>query len=329
MGPVLETSVNRKRELRSLADVREAVDAALRRLLESAGPGKPLIRVSSREGRVVLAATLSSLERRNVRIEVEDDALTFWRHASAVKVALGSFRTLTSLRRGVLEVVVLQRSPERAFALLPQSAKDAPAETWQAVARVLTAATSPMRTVFVTRALNAVARLSAEAGEESLVAASASQNDYPVLVRALEDARPLAVMREEDPLAPARLRGITARQKLLDAAGGTLSADEVGKLLGITRQAVDKRRRSGKLLALELARRGYAYTAFQFTEDRTLSGLEQVLERLRDHDSWMQLAFFVSRNLHLGNETPIAHIRRGRIEDVLAAAEMYGEHGAA
>ena len=329
MAAVAESSLNQTTEPRTLDDIREAVGSALEKLLEKARVRKPPVRISTREGQVVLAADLPRLDRCKLRIQVEDNALIFSRYTSRFRVALGSFRAHASLRRGVLELVVLEPSTARGFALLPQSAKDAPAETWQAVARVLTAASSPMRTVFVTRALNAVARLSTEAREESIVAASAAQNDYPVLLRALEDAGTLATMREEDPLAPARLRGVTARQKLLEAAGGALSAEEVGKLLGITRQAVDKRRRSGKLLGLELARRGYAYPAFQFSEAGILNGLEPVLEHLRDHDAWMQLAFFVNRNLRLGNDTPIARMRRGRIEDVSVAADSYAEHGAA
>jgi hypothetical protein len=49
---------------------------------------------------------------------------------------------------------------------------------------------------------------------------------------------------------------------------------------------------------------------------------------LRDHDAWMQLSFFLTPADALGDEAPLAVLRRGEVERVQRAAALYGEHGA-
>jgi hypothetical protein len=56
--------------------------------------------------------------------------------------------------------------------------------------------------------------------------------------------------------AGARLRGIEAKRKLLEAEGDPLTSAQAAKLLKISRQDVDKRRRENKLLGLELGKIG-------------------------------------------------------------------------
>jgi hypothetical protein len=206
---------------------------------------------------------------------------------------------------------------------------DAPAETCEAVWRVLKTAEQPLRKVFITRALNAVAHLSEGMKDVALEAASAAPSDFSVLVRALEIPEATEKLQESDPLLPARLRGIEMRQKLLEAEGGSISADEVAKLLSISRQAVDKRRRSGRLIGVTRGRHGYAYPIWQFDETGTISGLEDVLSKLHQHDPWMQIIFMLSPNSRLRGRSPLAVLREKNIDAVLTAASAYGEHGAA
>lgn len=131
------------------------------------------------------------------------------------------------------------------------------------------------------------------------------------------------------PLARARLRGILAMRQILHAEGGTFTVNQVKDLLGISRQAVDKRRKADQLLAVELPRRGLLYPVWQFAESGTLPGLIETLGVLRPHDSWARLRFFVTRNDRLAGRRPLDLLRKGDIERVLRAAEMFGEHGAA
>jgi hypothetical protein len=118
-----------------------------------------------------------------------------------------------------------------------------------------------------------------------------------------------------------------ASRRLIDENGGALTATQTGALLGISRQMVDKRRHAGKLLAISTGRHGYRYPAWQFERSGVLSGLEDVLKALASHDGWIQIAFFVSKNERLGG-TPIEALRAGRLNAVLDAAAVYGEHGA-
>jgi hypothetical protein len=124
-------------------------------------------------------------------------------------------------------------------------------------------------------------------------------------------------------------RGRDAKRELLAAEGGVLTGAQVADLLGLSRQAVDKRRRSGRLLGVETGRRGFAYPAWQFTDNGVLPGLEDVLQDLSDHDPWMQLIFMLSPDIWLDEQLPLHVLRCGQLERVRKAAQMLGEHGAA
>jgi hypothetical protein len=146
-----------------------------------------------------------------------------------------------------------------------------------------------------------------------------------ILVERLADD----VLPTKDPLARARLRGVLAMRELLSGDGGALAGNEVADLLGISRQAVDKRRKAGQLIAVELPRRGLLYPAWQFVEAGALPGLARVLAALGAHDAWAQARFFVSRNGRLANRRPLEVLKGGELDAVLRAAEAFGEHGAA
>jgi hypothetical protein len=140
------------------------------------------------------------------------------------------------------------------------------------------------------------------------------------------------LLLEGGPLDKARLRGAIAQRELLSADGGALSGAEVAARLGVTRQAVDKRRKAGQLLAVELPRRGLRYPAWQLAGTRpggVLPGVVEALAALRDHDSWAQARFFVTGNVRLGGKRPLDRLRRGDVAAVLRAAHAFGDHGAA
>jgi hypothetical protein len=125
--------------------------------------------------------------------------------------------------------------------------------------------------------------------------------------------------------AGARLRGIEQKRKLLEAQGDPLTSAQAAKLLKISRQAVDKRRRENKLLGLELGKKGYHYPSWQFD----LRGLEQVLTALGGRDPWEKLSFFLNPSGILGDRTPLTVLRgeKDNLSDVVTAAVSYGEQG--
>jgi len=216
-------------------------------------------------------------------------------------------------------------------AALTQLAEDSPASAVNTAARFLRAKDQPFRLAFAQRVVNAVLDLTDDLDDRCLADLVSSPSNLDALLRALSTPEAQVVLRahDPDPLAPARLRGLHAREQLLSAEGGMLGVDEVARTLDLTRQGVDKRRRAGRLLAISTGRHGYQYPAWQFTATGVLPGLEPVLEALSGHDAWMQLVFFVSGNVRLNNESPLAELRRGHLEEVVQAAGAYGEHGAA
>jgi len=181
-----------------------------------------------------------------------------------------------------------------------------------------------VREIFFQRSLRAIEELKS-LDEQKLVEAVQAPTDYSVLVSALSTEDALASIRVHDPLAGARLRGLAAKRKLLEAEGGTLSSTQASKLLEISRQAVDKRRSEGKLLAIELGKKGYRYPSWQFG----LRGLDKVLAVLRDQDVWGQLSFFLNPSAALHNRTPLEVLQQseGNVSDVVSAAAVYGEQG--
>jgi hypothetical protein len=184
--------------------------------------------------------------------------------------------------------------------------------------------TNPIREVFFRRSLRAIEELQAM-DEGKLAEAVEAPTDYSVLVSALTSDEALASIRGRDPLAGARLRGVEAKRKLLEAEGDPLTSAQAAKLLKISRQAVDKRRRENKLLGLELGKKGYHYPSWQFD----LRGLEQVLTSLGRRDPWEKLSFFLNPSGILGDRTPLTVLRgkKDNLTDIVNAAVSYGEQG--
>ena len=210
--------------------------------------------------------------------------------------------------------------------LVPTPSADLP--EWLNEVRLTVENETPLMQVFMMRAINAVLRFT-ELSEDSIVDAAKSPRDLDVLVKGLLASPIVEDLKAIEPLTPAFIRGYEAKRKLIEDHGGTFSAEKIGEVLGISRQAVEKRRQAGKLLALTIGRHGYRYPVWQLYESGTLPGLEQVLRVLSSHDQWMQTAFFVSKNPRLNNRTPKEMLEAGEIERVLNAASVYGEHGAA
>jgi hypothetical protein len=152
--------------------------------------------------------------------------------------------------------------------------------------------------------------------------------DFETILQALERPEVAAAVRNQDPLAMARLRGIEAKRRILTEDAGLLSVERVGEVLTISRQAVEKRRKRGRLIGVSLGRRGFGYPAWQFSERGTLPGLEAVLDVLRLHDDWTKLVFFTSENAATNGKKPLDVLRSGDVEKVVAAARTYGEQGA-
>ena len=181
---------------------------------------------------------------------------------------------------------------------------------------------------FCTRMLRVVAGLEDDLTATLIEEATAAPTDQLAMLEALSSAPWVKELTADDPILQAKLRGLERRQEILQKAGGVLTSEEVAELLGVSRQAVDKRRAANQLLALTQGRRGYNYPGFQFEDGKALVGLDRVLANLEDLDPWMKLIFFTSPHERLYGRTPVEALRKGRLDEVVAVASGYGEQGA-
>jgi hypothetical protein len=159
-------------------------------------------------------------------------------------------------------------------------------------------------------------------------------------VRSLREASDFEVLRtlaartaelHGSELAKAYLRGLDARHALITAAGGMFDGSDVAKLLGMTPAGVHKRYQAGQLLGIREEKRRIGYPALQFDGLRVVRDLPRVLAALAESetDEWSQLRFLAGSNARLGGRSPVEALKAGDVEEVLAAARAFGEHGTA
>lgn len=186
-----------------------------------------------------------------------------------------------------------------------------------------------LRGAFLDRARRAVEGLCRQLDDAALHAAVAAPTDNAVLIAALRAAPDTALVSASDPLAEARLEGLRISERLLNHEGAPWSVQAVAAHLGITRQAVAKRVRSHRLLAVDIGRHGQAYPAWQFVRGGVLTGLEAALGALTEHDAWMQLSFFLGATPFLDDRSPLEALRAGDADAVLRAARRFTHQGGA
>src|SRR5438128_279970 len=96
---------------------------------------------------------------------------------------------------------------------------------------------------FLKRSVKMLERVCSSASSDALNSALAAPTDVGGVATLLSDLAPLNVdLSAVDPFVEAMARGAAIKQELLESAGGALTSGQVAAALGITRQAVDKRR---------------------------------------------------------------------------------------
>jgi hypothetical protein len=181
----------------------------------------------------------------------------------------------------------------------------------------------------VARALRAIDAIMRGVPHSAALEAVGKASDLGSLVALLQATN--TAFLDDQPFAKALLRGVAARDELLTAEGGVISADAVKDVLHLSsRQAVDNRRKAGRLLAVEAGRRGFHFPIWQFSpNDGMLRGFEATLGELRESglDPWMSLIFFLDLSPGLGGRTPLRALREGDIDRVRKVAASAGEQG--
>jgi len=182
---------------------------------------------------------------------------------------------------------------------------------------------------FLKRSVKMLERVSSSASSEALKSALSSPTDVGGVATLLSDLAPLDVdLSSVDPFVEAMALGAAIKQELLTSGGGGLTSSQVASALGITRQAVDKRRIRLALLAVPNGSGEYLYPACQFTSTGVIPGLEEVLRAFQIRSPWTQLSALLAPAPALGGRTILEALKSGAIERAIAIAASFGEQAA-
>ena len=178
------------------------------------------------------------------------------------------------------------------------------------------AAPDSIQAAFLRRAMSALERIAGNASAKLLTDALAASTDVGSLAQLLSRSDVVgSAAIDLDPLVPMLARNVEHRQKLLQLAGGALSAEEAGRTLGITRQAVDKRRRANTLLAVRDGS-DWRYPACQFHEGEILPGITDVVLGFATAGPWAALDFLLASDTVLEGRTPLQVLQGGDRDQV-------------
>jgi hypothetical protein len=182
---------------------------------------------------------------------------------------------------------------------------------------------------FLKRSVKMLERMSYAASLEALQAALASPTDMGGVASLLSDLAPFGVdLSAVDPFVEAMARGVAVKRELLTDAGGAFTSSQVATVLGITRQAVDKRRIRHALLAVPNGSGEYLYPACQFTSDGVIRGLEEVLQAFQMQSPWTQLSALMASAPALGGKTILEALKSGHAGKAVDLAASFGEQAA-
>ena len=125
-------------------------------------------------------------------------------------------------------------------------------------------------------------------------------------------------------LDAARVRG---RLRASEILGGEemLSADDFAELIGVSRVTVNAKRQRHEVLALEGAKRGFRFPAWQVDENgKPFAVLPRLFELLGD-SPWTVYRFLVQHHPELDGARAQDFLRRGRSAAVIEAAESVAQ----
>jgi hypothetical protein len=120
-------------------------------------------------------------------------------------------------------------------------------------------------------------------------------------------------MSDLDPLADLIALGRKQKAAVLQQNGGTRSVLEVAELLGVTPEAVDDARCTGKLIAVP-GPEDFVYPAVQFAKGAVLQRLPELLDEL-ESSSWTALFFLVTPIEQLSERSPLDVLRSGTVDE--------------
>jgi hypothetical protein len=112
---------------------------------------------------------------------------------------------------------------------------------------------------------------------------------------------------------------------LLRRAGGTLSAPDAARMLGIDVVTLQELAAEGAITALPLPG-GTGYPACQLEIGGLVAGLSDALHSMPIRSPWMRLEWLLTPTPALGDASPMEALRQGHVAEVI---EIACSHGAA
>lgn len=189
-----------------------------------------------------------------------------------------------------------------------------------------TLASEPMRQAFASRLHEVVDHLAQTVDTSTIEEVLAMADALSGLSVAMERAATMeAAVR--DPLAAARMRGIAARERLIEKAGGVLRLGEAADRLGVSPQAITGRRARGTILAVPMPNGEWVYPACQFTDRGLVPRLGAFLHEFRDVAPWTRLSVLLASSARHGGRSALELLIAGEEEAARSIAATYGEQG--
>lgn len=187
---------------------------------------------------------------------------------------------------------------------------------------------SGLRRAYAKRLHEIVDRLSRVADASTMEEVLGMADPYSGMSVAMQRAATLDGAALRDPLAPARIRGIAARERLIDQAGGLLRLNEAAERLGVTPQAVTGRRQRGTILAVPMPNGEWVYPACQFAEYDLVPGIDSFLRAFaEDVDPWTRLSVLLAPSHRFGGRSALQLLEKGMEVEARSIAGTHGEEG--
>lgn len=156
----------------------------------------------------------------------------------------------------------------------------------------------------------------------AMLEAVAAPTDFEALIVMIQEGAVLPPPVPETPLAGAMARAVVHKQEILAQIGPMLPVSEVQNLLGISRQAVDKRRERGSLLGVRLGH-SWFYPEIQFdmaNEARVYPAVNEVLKIHEGDSAWVVFDALLANDPAFGGRTLLDVVRAGEGDLI----ELYG-----
>ncbi len=135
--------------------------------------------------------------------------------------------------------------------------------------------------------------------------------------------------KKENRLGNAIARGLSARQQLIAEEGGSLSADDAAREIGLSKSAILSRYHHGNIMGWREERQNAVrFPVWQFSENHVIPGIEEALGALNEGarlDDWGRMLFFLQKNRRLNGRRPLDYLRENKLGPVLLAARAYVE----